>query len=201
MGIAMKNGRPPKKASNEGGIPTHMRIHLRQDLTIDRQSFRQMLENTYFFMAQLDGCDCLFGLLLETDGALLRAVATDGRRLVFSAIRMSSPVRRNERVTVPHKAVLVLRRLLDDEEDLRMSLGTNNVRVRSGGRYSFGSIDARFPDYNRAVPTSVSSVLTADRMHLRQLLRSAARLCSVTWRNADVQTVQCRLSAGRIGCL
>ena len=194
MGIAMKNSSPPRQASNEGRIPTHVYIHLQQDLTIDRQSFRQMLENTYFFMAQLDGCDCLFGLLLETDGALLRAVATDGRRLVFSAIRMSSPVRRNERVIVPHKAVLVLRRLLDDEEDLSMSLGTNNVRIRSGGRrYAFGSIDARFPDYNRAVPTSVRSVETADHMHLRQLLRSAARLCSVTSRGVRLDLGKNRL--------
>ena len=41
-------------------MPAHVYIHLQQDLTIDRQSFRQMLENSYFFMAQLDGCDCLY---------------------------------------------------------------------------------------------------------------------------------------------
>ncbi len=122
-------------------MPAHVYIHLQQDLTIDRQSFRQMLENRYFFMAQLDGCDCLFGLLLETDGALLRAVATDGRRLAFSEFRTSRPVRRRERFIVPHEAVLELRRQLDDEGDLGLSLGTHHVRIRSGDRrYAFGSM-------------------------------------------------------------
>ena len=194
MAIAMKNSKPLQQASNEGRMPAHVHIDLQQDLTIDRQSFRQMLESTYFFMAKKDGCDCLCGLLLETDGALLRAVATDGRRLAFSEIRMTSPVRRNERVIVPHKAVLVLRRLLGDEEDLSISLGTNNVRIRSGGRrYAFGSIDARFPGYDRVLPTNVRNVLTADRIHLRQLLQSAASLCSVTCRGVRLDLGKNRL--------
>ena len=83
-------------------------ITAQQTLTIERRAFRQLLEKTQFSTAQQNGRYYLNGLLLETDGAVLRAVATDGHRLVVSEIGMNSPAPRNEQVIVPLKAVLEL---------------------------------------------------------------------------------------------
>ena len=164
-------------------FPTVEDITAQQTLTVGRQAFRQLLDKTHFSMAQQDVRYYLNGLLLETDGATLRAVATDGHRLAMSQIQMSSPVERTEQVIVPRKGVLELQRLLDDEGDLELLLGSNHVRVQLGSsRFTSKLIDGRFPDYERVVPKDTQHVITAERGLLRQALQRTAILSNEKYR-------------------
>ena len=151
--MAKVDRKQPKKGSNEDGIPPVEDITAQQTLTVERRAFRQLLEKTRFSMAQQNSRFYLNGLLLETDGAVLRAVATDGHRLAVSEIRMNSPARRNEQVILPLKGVLELQRLLDDEGDLDLILGTNHVRVQWGNnRFTSRLIDGRFRNTSGSCP-------------------------------------------------
>ena len=170
-------------------------ITAQQTLTIERRAFRQLLEKTQFSTAQQNGRYYLNGLLLDTDGAVLRAVATDGHRLVVSEIGMNSPAPRNEQVIVPLKAVLELQRLLDDEGDLDLILETNHVRVQWGNhRFTSKPFDGRFPEYERVVPKDTQNVITADRSLLRQALQRAAILCNEKYRGVRLDVVDNKLN-------
>ena len=168
---------------------------VQQTLTVERRAFRQLLEKTQFSTAQQNGRYYLNGLLLETDGAVLRAVATDGHRLVVSEIGINSPAPRNEQVIVPLKAVLELQRLLDDEGDMDLTLGTNHVRVQWGNnRFTSKPIDGRFPEYERVVPKDTHNVITADRSLLRRALQRAAILCNEKYRGVRLDVVDNKLN-------
>src|ERR1700684_3288119 len=56
-------------------------INAQQTVQIPRKELARLLEKTHFSMAQQDVRYYLNGMLLEIDGAMLRAVATDGHRL------------------------------------------------------------------------------------------------------------------------
>ena len=164
-------------------FPVVEEVAAQQTLKLDRQDFHRLLDKTHFSMAQQDVRYYLNGLLLETDGQTLRAIATDGHRLALSEMELSSPAERNEQVIVPRKGVLELQRLLDGDGEVEFTLGANHVRVQLDGiRFTSKLIDGRFPEYDRVVPKDVKNVVTADRSLLRQALQRTAILANEKYR-------------------
>ena len=74
-------------------------------------------------MAQQDVRYYLNGMLLETGGKFLRAVATDGHRLALCEAEIDGAELNEQQVIVPRKGVLELQRLMDGEGDLNIELG------------------------------------------------------------------------------
>ncbi len=164
-------------------FPTVDEITAQQNIKVDRLVFRKLLEKTHFSMAQQDVRYYLNGLLFETEGQTLRAVATDGHRLALSEIELSEAAERNEQIILPRKGVLELQRLLDGDGDVEITLGANHVRVQLDGiRFTSKLIDGRFPEYDRVVPKDIESVITADRSLLRHALQRAAILSNEKYR-------------------
>ena len=64
-------------------------------------------------MAQQDVRYYLNGLLIESEGNKLRAVATDGHRLAISDTDLTDPRDGKKQVILPRKGVIELQRLLD----------------------------------------------------------------------------------------
>ena len=115
----------------------------------------RLLNQTHFSMAQQDVRYYLNGMLLETDGNLLRAVATDGHRLALCEIAMPAKAKTNQQVIVPRKGVLELQRILGNDGTVNVSIGSNHVRVQIGEiRFTSKLIDGRFPEYGRVIPAA-----------------------------------------------
>ena len=98
-------------------------------------------------MAQQDVRYYLNGLLLETDGKALRAVATDGHRLALCEMELPGKAKTTHQVIIPRKGVLELQRILGTEGNIELAIGTNHVRAQIGDiRFTSKLIDGRFPD-------------------------------------------------------
>ena len=164
-------------------FPVVEEISAQQDIRVDQHELRRLLEKTHFSMAQQDVRYYLNGLLLEAEGNILRAVATDGHRLALSELELDTPAQRSGQVILPRKAVLELQRLLDGDGEVTVTLGTNHVRAQLGGiRFTSKLIDGRFPEYGRVVPTDVGKVITAECSELRVALQRAAILSNEKFR-------------------
>jgi DNA polymerase-3 subunit beta len=164
-------------------FPVFEEMALDQALELPAAELRALLDRTQFSMAQQDVRYYLNGLLLETEGATLRAVATDGHRLALSELELGAVARRNEQRIVPRKGVLELGRLLDGDGRVSLGLGNNHVRVDVGGRRLTSKlIDGRFPEYARVVPRAPVNIAVADRELLRQALQRAAILSNEKYR-------------------
>ena len=92
---------------------------------------RRLIDKTHFSMAQQDVRYYLNGMLLETDGKSLRAVATDGHRLALCETELGK-AKSTQQVIVPRKGVLELQRMLAPEGPSSSQIGTNHVRDQLG---------------------------------------------------------------------
>src|ERR1700728_520543 len=90
-------------------FPLVEEINAQQTLSVAQGEFRRLIDKTHFSMAQQDVRYYLNGLLLETDGKALRAVATDGHRLAICEMDLKDRGKGGQhQVIVPRKGVLEL---------------------------------------------------------------------------------------------
>jgi DNA polymerase-3 subunit beta len=164
-------------------FPVVEEINAQQTLAVAQGEFRRLIDKTYFSMAQQDVRYYLNGLLLETDGKALRAVATDGHRLALAEMMLSGKAKNTHQVIVPRKGVLELQRILGTEGEIELAIGTNHVRAQIGEiRFTSKLIDGRFPEYSRVIPASPPRLVEADREVLRQALQRTAILANEKYR-------------------
>src|SRR5947199_4747940 len=158
-------------------FPLVEEINAQQTLTMPQGEFRRLIDKTHFAMAQQVVRYYLHGLLLETDGKALRAVATDGHRLALCETELSGRARAAQQVIVPRKGVLELQRILGSEGPLELAVGTNHVRAQIGDiRFTSKLIDGKFPEYGRVIPAKPPYAMSAARDVLRQALQRTSIL-------------------------
>ena len=180
-----------------GDFPTLEDLPFEGDIRLPQGILRSLIERTHFAMAQQDVRYYLNGLLIETDGKHLRAVATDGHRLAICECGLEGTAKNAQQVIVPRKGVLELQRLLGSEGMLDLAIGTNHIRAQIGDvRFTSKLIDGRFPEYGRVIPATPTRVVEGDRDLLRQALQRTAILSNEKYRGVrltvkpDLLTVQ-----------
>jgi DNA polymerase-3 subunit beta len=163
-------------------FPTVDEINAQLKFDLDQTALRRMLDKTHFSMAQQDVRYYLNGMLLETDGKMLRTVATDGHRLALCEMELPAKGSSNQ-VIVPRKGVLELQRLIGEEGSVAVEVGTNHIRVQFGDiRFTSKLIDGRFPEYGRVIPAAPPRTVKADRDVLRRALQRTAILSNEKYR-------------------
>ncbi|MGY4676393.1 DNA polymerase III subunit beta [Pasteurella sp. P03HT] len=158
------------------------------DFTIEQSTLRRLIDATQFSMANQDARYFLNGMKFETEGNLLRTVATDGHRLAVCTIALEQDLQ-NHSVIVPRKGVLELARLLENTDlPARLQIGTNNLRIELGNIiFTSKLIDGRFPDYRRVLPRNATRILEADWDVLKQAFVRAAILSNERFRSVRLQ--------------
>ena len=164
-------------------FPTVDDINAAETINVPQAVLSRLLEKTHFSMAQQDVRYYLNGLLLETGGSGLRAVATDGHRLALCEDSLEGGKASEKQVIVPRKGVLELQRLMGGDGDIGIELGTNHIRIQLEGiRFTSKLIDGRFPEYERVIPQDTSNALLADRGSFRAALQRTAILSNEKYR-------------------
>ena len=147
--------------------------------------FRRLIDKTHFSMAQQDVRYYLNGLLLETDGKSLRAVATDGHRLALCEMALSGKAQGCHAAgdRAAQGCTGAAAHPGDRRESIELAIGTNHVRAQIGDiRFTSKLIDGRFPEYGRVIPANPARKVEADREVLRQALQRTAILSNEKYR-------------------
>ena len=154
------------------------------ELALTQGGLRRLIERTQFAMAQQDVRYYLNGLMLELTPQSLRAVATDGHRLATCVLAEDVGVSEERQVIVPRKAVVELRRLLEEEGgSVRLQLGDNHIRILLDNVvFTSKLIDGKFPDYRRVIPEGGTVRVVADREALHQAFVRASVLSNEKYR-------------------
>lgn len=149
---------------------------------------RRLVEQTSFAVATDDVRYGLNGAHLEQvdgpSGPRLRMVATDGHRLSAAEGAISGDLGLQPRTLVPRKALGVIRKLLEgDDETVELGFGENAIRViraaragQGGQTFWFRMIDGEFPDYHAVVPTENKHRATIRKDELASALKRVAIL-------------------------
>ncbi len=158
------------------------------EFTLKQGTIKSLIDATQFSMANQDVRYYLNGLLIETEGSVVRAVATDGHRLALShrALEVNLP---EKQVIVPRKGVTELSRLLDSEDqDIHIAIGENAIRATTASAvFTSKLVDGRFPDYRRVLPKGGDKVVIATRQSLKQALTRASILSNEKFRGVRIQ--------------
>lgn len=164
--------------------------------SISKKTFKLLLDNTAFAMAEQDVRYYLNGLLLEVRQGQLYSVAADGHRLALSQVDLILSADASFRVIVPRKSVLELQRILDDvDEEISIVLGQNHIRVITAEvQLTSKLLEGNFPDYERIVSTKGDKALTATRKALKEAFQRAGALFTDKFKGVRLQLTQGRLT-------
>jgi DNA polymerase-3 subunit beta len=164
-------------------------VNATQTLTLPQTELARLIAKTHFSMAQQDVRYYLNGTLLETDGKMLRTVATDGHRLAIAeaALATGGKTVNPQQVIVPRKGVLELTRILGSSGDVEIAIGVNHIRLQIGDvRFTSKLIDGKFPEYGRVIPANPGKTIVVAREALRAALQRTAILSNEKYRGVRV---------------
>ncbi|NKF51863.1 DNA polymerase III subunit beta [Shewanella sp. WXL01] len=158
------------------------------EFSIKQGVLKSIIDSTQFSMANQDVRYYLNGLLFETEGNVLKAIATDGHRLALSH-RMVEATLPEKQVIVPRKGVIEMARLLDTEDaDITIAIGDSAIRATTAAAvFTSKLVDGRFPDYRRVLPKGGDKIVVASRNQFKQALTRASILSNEKFRGVRIQ--------------
>ena len=154
-------------------------------ITVKRDVMMELIRKTLFAVGDNDARYILNGLLLHLDWAkekkVLRFVGTDGHRLavIQRELEPQGSANGQERdLIVPKKAVLELRRLLEeDNEDPLLGLGKNQLVIQKKKITLFTRLmEGTYPNYQQVIPKENDKKVPLTRQDLEGALRRVALL-------------------------
>jgi DNA polymerase III subunit beta len=141
---------------------------LPHNFSFSADELRRLIDKTRFAISTEETRYYLNGIYIhvaESDGlSVLRAVATDGHRLARVEMPLPSNAGSIPGVIIPRKAVMELRKLVDDKDgDVAVALSETKVSFSFDDAILTSKlIDGTFPDYERVIPSGNDKLLEVD---------------------------------------
>ena len=167
----------------------------RVKITIKQKELKNLLFLVQYAMAQQDIRYYLNGLLLLIEDGRLKVVTTDGHRLGFALTPLKAnqieflskiPSLERAEIILPRKVILELAKQLNESEELVIIEILENQ-----AQFTFSNIalvtktvDGKFPDYNRVIPTGHQKQFEINRLVFLQALQRVSILSNEKIRGA-----------------
>jgi DNA polymerase-3 subunit beta len=148
-------------------------------VTIRQKDLRDGLRKTSYAISTDETRYVLNGVLFSFKDNKLTLVATDGRRLAMVDIDLEFPRSHEADIIVPTKAVTELQRLLTDEGDVRVSVGTGQIAFDLNNTLLVSKlIEGNYPNYKQVIPAEMKERVTLERETFLNSLRRVSLLAS-----------------------
>lgn len=139
-------------------------------IVIEGDTLRDMIKKTLYAVGENDARYVLNGLFVhmtQTKGGLnIRMVGTDGHRLSMID-RVIDAKHKDESLIVPKKAMIELRRLLEEDApktELRLGFSKNHALFKRDGLVMVSKlIDGNYPNYLQVVPAKSTKKVTVSK--------------------------------------
>jgi DNA polymerase III subunit beta len=148
-------------------------------VTMRQKDLRDGLRKTSYAISTDETRYVLNGVLFSFKENKLTLVATDGRRLAMVDIDMEFPRSHEADIIVPTKAVTELQRLLTDDAEVKMSVGTGQIAFDLNNTLLVSKlIEGNYPNYKQVIPTEAKERVTLERETFLNSLRRVSLLAS-----------------------
>jgi len=175
-------------------FPKLPEFHNKEAIKIEKSLLKEMLGLTSFAVSFDETRYILNGILFKIEKNNLILVATDGKRLAIIEKKLKQEVNKNIYIIVPIKTIQELNRNLDDEGEVSMVLGENQVLFDLGRVVIISRlIEGEFPDYRQVIPPVSENKVVIDREQLLLAVKRAALLST-----PDYQAVKLELFKNKI---
>lgn len=148
-------------------------------VTIRQKDLRDGLRKTAYAISTDETRYVLNGVLFSFKENKLMLVATDGRRLAMVDIELEFPRSHEADIIVPTKAVTELQRLLTDDGDVKISVGTGQIAFDLNNTLLVSKlIEGNYPNYKQVIPSEAKERVTLERETFLNSLRRVSLLAS-----------------------
>ena len=163
--------------------------------SMSQKNLKNLFAQVFFSMAQQDIRYYLNGLLLVADGAMVKAVATDGHRLAYCEHAIDANIQKID-VIIPRKTVLEMMRQLDDSDALvEISLSTTMVQFKFSDNLLVSKlIEGKFPDFNKVIPKNHPKSFEIARSTLQSALQRVAILTTDKFKGVRLELADSTLT-------
>jgi DNA polymerase-3 subunit beta len=152
-------------------------------IAIDGETLRDMIKKTLYAVGENDARYVLNGLFVnmtQSKGGLnIRMVGTDGHRLSMID-RVVDAKHRDESVIIPRKAMMELRRILEEDaprSELRLGFSKNHALFKRDGLVMVSKlIDGNYPNYLQVVPAKSTKKVTLSKEMLTHAVKRVSIL-------------------------
>lgn len=139
-------------------------------IVIEGETLREMIKKTLYSVGENDARYVLNGLFVHMspakNGLNIRMVGTDGHRLSMID-RVIEAKHKEESMIIPKKAMMELRRLLEEDSstaELRLGFSKNHVLFKRDALIMVSKlIDGNYPNYLQVVPAKSAKKVTVSK--------------------------------------
>ena len=148
-------------------------------VTMRQKDLRDGLRKTAYAISTDETRYVLNGVLFSFKENKLTLVATDGRRLAMVDIELEFPRSHEADIIIPTKAVTELQRLLTDDGDVKISVGTGQIAFDLNNTLLVSKlIEGNYPNYKQVIPSEAKERVTLERETFLNSLRRVSLLAS-----------------------
>jgi DNA polymerase-3 subunit beta len=163
-------------------------------IKLEQAALKQMLNLTSFAVSFDETRYILSGILLRIDKNNLNLVATDGKRLAIIERKLKHETDKDVRIIVPVKAIHELSRALQEEGELSLILGNNQVLFDLGKVIIISRlIEGEFPDYRQVIPPASDNKVKIGRTLFLLAVRRAALLSTPDYQAVRLEVFKNKL--------
>ena len=164
------------------GIPTEEfpklpAANLAKQIKIPGGDLAKMIRKTVFAVSTDETRPALNGVLWQTSSKSMQMVATDGHRLAKMSQKNNKLKGLNEDIIIPPKVLVLLVKLLGDEEkEIGVIFGENNIIFNLGDSILASRlIEGPYPNFEQVIPKDNDKKLVVSK----ELLESTVRRVSI----------------------
>lgn len=180
VSLRTENGEFSLTAENAAEFPEIPEFKGMSETAFDASQLRRTIQQTVFAVSTDELRPAMMGVLMQVKGSDLRAVATDGHRLVKFSQKLDTPPGLRKDIIIPAKALLLVNKALEGNQ-VTMSVSDSHVRFSMDTVVVTSRlIDETYPNYESVIPTDNTKIMTINRDAMMQSLRRVALYASAT---------------------
>ena len=180
VSIATANGQFSLTGESAEEFPTTPQFKGTDEILLDNASLREIIHRTSFAVSTDELRPAMMGVLLQSKGSELRAVATDGHRLVRLVRKLPKGSALKRDVIIPAKALNLVAKSIETGEST-VSLSETHVRFAFDKTVLISRlIDEVYPNYESVIPQDNTKIMAVNREQTIASLRRVALYASAT---------------------
>jgi DNA polymerase-3 subunit beta len=166
----------------------------REIIKLEQSVLKEMLHLTSFAASTDESRYVLNGILLNIQNNNLVLVATDGKRLAITNKKLSNPIDKDVNIIVPIKTVQELNRNLQEEGELSLVIGQNQVLFDLGNIVIISRlIEGEFPDYRQVIPPVSEYKMRINREEFLLAIKRASLLTTPDYQAVKLEVFKDKL--------
>jgi len=160
---------------NKGEFPAFPDLTYAEHFTLSGPILKEMFTKSAFAAAKEDSRHILNGVFMQIEGGEAIFTGTDGKRLA----KIQTPIAISEGhaggYLIPIKAVEEIIKLIEDDEEVKVSLTHDKIALESGSTILLTKLlSGEYPQVDRIIPEKVEKRFILHREELMSLLKQVS---------------------------